>query len=95
MELNPISSPANSPLQMVWQLGDIKARLFDIVLHLGDANIEAIRPHEIAKAVWTALKSKYEHLDKVYVVILRWTISKIDNERRQICDVILGEFLKC
>lgn len=51
MELNPISSPANSPLQMVWQLGDIKARLFDIVLHLGDANIEAIRPHEIAKAV--------------------------------------------
>ena len=51
MELNPISSPANSPLQMVWQLGDIKARLFDIVLDLGDANTEAIRPHEIAKAV--------------------------------------------
>jgi uncharacterized ubiquitin-like protein YukD len=55
--------------QKAWKLRNNKAR-FDIVLNLGDAQIEPIKPHKIAKVLWDALKLMYEPLDKATIVVL-------------------------
>jgi hypothetical protein len=54
--------------QKAWKLRNNKAR-FDIVLNLGDDQIEQIKLHKIAKVLWDALKLMYGHLDKATIVV--------------------------
>jgi hypothetical protein len=54
--------------QKAWKLKNNKAR-FDIVFNLGDAQIEPVKPHKIAKVLWDAFKLMYEHLDKAIIIL--------------------------
>jgi hypothetical protein len=68
---------AHLATQKAWKLRNNKAG-FDIVHNLGDAQIELIKPHKIAKVLWDALQLMYEHLDKATIVVLNLFFSKLE-----------------
>ncbi len=57
------SSATNTTLQKAWKIWNNKVQL-EIMLNLGDIQVEAMRPHKTVKIVWDAIKIKYENLDK-------------------------------
>ncbi len=50
-------------------LGENKVWL-DIVFNLWNIQVKAMDPHKIAKAMWDAMKTMHENVDKAFVVVL-------------------------
>jgi predicted glycosyltransferase len=48
------------------------------VLNLGNIQVKAMHPHKIAKAMWDAIKTMYENVDKAFVVILNQFFSELE-----------------
>jgi hypothetical protein len=48
------------------------------VLNLGNIEAKAMHPHKIVKAIWDAIKTMNENVDKAFVVVLSQFLSKLE-----------------
>jgi hypothetical protein len=47
------------------------------VLNLGSIEAKVMHPHKFVKAMWDAIKTMYENVDKDVVVVLNQLFSKL------------------
>ncbi|MCO5565027.1 hypothetical protein L7F22_018697 [Adiantum nelumboides] len=63
-----------------WQQKDLAARM-EIIIHLGDRQVQLVRALSTSNAVWKLLRSSYEHTDLVtQVTLLKRLVNSTMNE---------------